>query len=93
MARLAHAADKELLAHAAAAAAALGPHAFLGDPKAALESLCLGLSPEKVAEMLAQGTAAHLHGGNDLHGHHHLLHHHHHHHHHPGRTIERFSPT
>ncbi|XP_066490879.1 hypermethylated in cancer 1 protein isoform X2 [Tiliqua scincoides] len=64
--------DKELLSHAS--------H-FLADPKAAMESLYLGLSPDKAAEVLAQGAAAaaaaaaaHLH--NDHHA----------------RTIDRFSP-
>uniref|UniRef100_A0A8C5RTZ0 HIC ZBTB transcriptional repressor 1 n=1 Tax=Laticauda laticaudata TaxID=8630 RepID=A0A8C5RTZ0_LATLA len=81
MARLAQQppADKELFQHtshflAAAAAAA----AAAGDPKAALESLYLGLSPDKTAEVLAQGAVVaathHLH--NDHHA----------------RTIGRFSP-
>ncbi|XP_029141836.1 hypermethylated in cancer 1 protein [Protobothrops mucrosquamatus] len=60
------------LAAAAAAAAAAA------DPKAALESLYLGLSPDKTAEVLAQGAVVaathHLH--NDHHA----------------RTIGRFSP-
>uniref|UniRef100_A0A8C6VDN6 HIC ZBTB transcriptional repressor 1 n=1 Tax=Naja naja TaxID=35670 RepID=A0A8C6VDN6_NAJNA len=71
--------DKELFQHtshflAAAAAAA----AAASDPKAALESLYLGLSPDKTAEVLAQGAVVaathHLH--NDHHA----------------RTIGRFSP-
>ncbi|XP_032073058.1 hypermethylated in cancer 1 protein [Thamnophis elegans] len=71
--------DKELFHHtshflAAAAAAA----AAAADPKAALESLYLGLSPDKTAEVFAPGAvvaaAHHLH--NDHHA----------------RTIGRFSP-
>ncbi|XP_070591629.1 LOW QUALITY PROTEIN: hypermethylated in cancer 1 protein [Erythrolamprus reginae] len=71
--------DKELFQHtshflAAAAAAA----AAAADPKAALESLYLGLSPDKAAEVFAPGAmvaaAQHLH--NDHHA----------------RTIGRFSP-
>ncbi|XP_061460576.1 hypermethylated in cancer 1 protein [Rhineura floridana] len=68
--------DKELLSHASHFLAAAA------DPKAAMESLYLGLSPDKAAEVMAQGVAAaaaaaaaaHLH--ND----------------HQARTIDRFSP-
>ncbi|XP_063002840.1 hypermethylated in cancer 1 protein [Elgaria multicarinata webbii] len=62
---------KGLLAH--------GPH-FLADPKAAMESLYLGLSADKAAEVLAQGAAAAAAAAAHLHNDHHA------------RTIERFSP-
>ncbi|XP_077167833.1 hypermethylated in cancer 1 protein isoform X1 [Paroedura picta] len=66
--------DKDLLSHTS--------HFLAADPKVAMESLYLGLSPDKAAEVLAQGAAAAAAAAAAAH-----LHNDHH-----ARTIDRFSP-